>query len=140
MVVVQIFTLVLTTALLRHSERTISPAPSARFGGPRLAPGHKAGAPLALPVRHSANAIGQELVHGIAISRTVPQFWGGKTNVQFLFHGLRCFESPFKQAALSASVPSPLNTTKLYKNLSLEPHRTQSRGSAPMTSRHYPAR
>lgn len=81
MVVVQIFTFVLTTALLRHSERTISPAPSARFGGPRLAPGHQAGAPLALPVRHSANAIGQELVHGMAISRTR----GWKTMSRFCF-------------------------------------------------------
>lgn len=70
MVVVQIFTLVLTTALLRHSERTISPAPSPRFGGPSLAPGHKAGVLLALAARgeQSANSIGQEPGHGISIS------------------------------------------------------------------------
>lgn len=49
MVVVQIFTLVLTTALLRHSERTIFPALSPRFGGPSLALGYKAGI-AALPV------------------------------------------------------------------------------------------
>lgn len=51
MVVVQIFTLVLTTALLRHSERTILPAPSPRSGGPSVALGPRAGAPLALAAR-----------------------------------------------------------------------------------------
>lgn len=66
MVVVQIFTLVLTTALLRHSERTISAAPSPRFGGPRPAAGRKAGAPLALPVEQSANSR-DSTVHGTSI-------------------------------------------------------------------------
>lgn len=42
--------------------------------------------------------------------------------------------SPLKQAVCSASVPSPLNMTKLNKNLSLEPHETQRCGSAVMTS------
>lgn len=46
MVVVQIFTFVLTTALLRHSERTIFPALPPRFGGPTLALGDKPGSPL----------------------------------------------------------------------------------------------
>jgi len=49
MVVVQIFTLVLTTALLRQSARTVFPAPSPQSGGPSLALSYKSGI-AALPV------------------------------------------------------------------------------------------
>lgn len=140
MVVVQIFTLVLTTALLRHSERTISAAPSPRFGGPRLAAGRS-------PCPWSHQLIPPDSSRGAAFPSAPPRhsFGAGKQMSGFcsVENGTRTlcdFGSPFKQAVHSASAPSPVNRIELKKNLSLEPHNTQLCGSAPMTSRRDTAR
>lgn len=77
MVVVQIFTLVLTTALLRRSERTISPAPSPRFGGPSAA----------RPARDQLIPSDRSRGTEFPSAPTVPRLRAGKTNVHFLFHG-----------------------------------------------------
>lgn len=148
MVVVQIFTLVLTMAFSRHSQRTMFPALSALLTGPVSLSAPRPGSLLPVRTCRARSSFHRTLEADVWHFHQAPPCYVFRAEKQMPIASFRenkmrtvgYFGSPFKLAVCSASAHSPVNTTKLNKNSSLEPRKTQPCGSAPMASCRYVAR